>query len=228
MLSRILKFILFLISGVFLICLICFLLKLPNRFDGNNLIYYGTIAGGLATLIAVLISVIHSGLLEAKRRIPLIFPKVVEIYTDDYEKENGIVPCKCFYKDKESLEGYNTSGKSPVVIRMENGFYKFELHNMNKEFSVLNLSIYIDEECFLKHQFIKPNDQFDFNIKLHRSFFDGCISKNKTINISYKYMSVDMDKIYTQQSSVCFYLDGAYPSVKLLDPPISERIVSVF
>ena len=178
MLTRIFKSLLFLISGIFLAYLTVFLLKLPDRFDGNNLIYYGTITGGIATLIAVLISVIHSGLLETKRRIPLIFPKIDEFYTDGYEKVNGIVPCKHFYKDKESLEGYNSSGKSQEILRIENGFYRFELHNMNKEFSVLNLSIYFNGECFLKDQFIKPNDQFGFIIKLHRSFFDGCISKN--------------------------------------------------
>ena len=35
-----------------------------------------------------------------------------------------------------------------------------------------------------------------------------------------------MDKIYEQQSYVRFYLNGAYPSIELLDPPISDRIVN--
>lgn len=228
MLNKTLKLLGTFALGVFIGSLLAFLIKLPLFAEGNNLIYYGTITGGLATLIAVIVSVIHSGLVETKRRLPLIFPKIIEFYTDDYEKESGMAHCKHFYKDKEASEKIDASGKSSEILRIENGFYRFELHNMNKEFGALNLSIIIDGECFLKEQFIKPNDQFDFIIKLHRSFFDGCTSKNKTINISYKYMSVDMDKIYTQRSYVSFYLDGAYPSIKLLDPPISERIVSIF
>ena len=39
-------------------------------------------------------------------------------------------------------------------------------------------------------------------------------------------MSVDMDQTFQQKSHFCFYIpENSQPSIKLLDPPISEREV---
>ena len=155
MFTKIFKCIVCFFIGAFLGGLAVCLYQLPKFFTGNDLVYYGAIIGGMATFIAVFISISFQSLLERKRRIPLLFPKVIEIYTEDFEKLKSEIPYKYFCTDEEALKGnYIHLGKSPIHNRLANAFCILEIHNMNKEYGTLNLSISIDGVFQRKKRFV--------------------------------------------------------------------------
>lgn len=215
------------ILTILVIATVILLFCLPSYIDKNVLAYYGAIFTVIVTILAPIITVHFYKISEKKRKIPLLTIKVEKIMTEEYENLKNHLKDYYLCYDKEALNGnYNPLGHNPWQNVLANAFCVVELQNMNKEYGVSNLSIIIDGKEFLNNIYIKPNESYKFILGFHYGIFEWIISKEKDVCVEYKYMSVDMDQTFQQNSHFCFYIpQNSQPSIKLLNPSISKRKV---
>ena len=213
-----------------IIILILFLLALllPIWLKDNILIFYGTVTGGIATLIAVIISITHDSFLAKEKRIPFLQTKMERMNIDEFKEQRYKLRYKYITEFDDSEDVFERELKCSELIRTctkyNSTFYTVELYNTNKDFSVLGLSISVEGKIFVKDVFIKADSSFKYVIGYHTGIFKNTDNKSKTICVTYKYKSIDLDKTYEQKSHVCLYITlGDYPAITLFSPPISKR-----
>lgn len=213
-----------------IIILILFLLALllPIWLKDNILIFYGTVTGGIATLIAVIISITHDSFLAREKRIPFLQTKMERIDINDFQELRHKLPKKYITELDDSEDVFEKELKCSEWIRTgteyNNAFYIIELYNTNKEFSVQGLSISVEGDLIVKDVFIKADSSFKYLIGYHTGIFNNTEDKSKTICVTYKYKSIDLDKTYEQKSYIeLFKTSEEYPEIKFSGSPISKR-----
>lgn len=188
----------------------------------NLLLYCGSVIGGIATLVAVIISTTHADYIEKRRRIPflVISYKTIPLQTvDDYPEETP----KIYFSDSETDDFINSyrSHVFSVFYEVENSVLCIAVQNIKKDIGVLDFSIKVEDNLITNNKFIKPNDEFVFILGCSA----GYLQKNgeKTIRISYRYQSEDMDQKYEQTSDVRLFFKNDSPMIEFKEPVISER-----
>lgn len=202
-------------------------LFLPLFLKNDLLLFYGTVLGSYATLIAVVISIAHYNHLAHERRIPFLVTslRIIDI-TDFLDREDDQV-FKYISEDKtletKDYKGLQEIKRNLAYYETQNQFCEIEIYNMNNDFGVFDLSLTIDGEEITKDIFIKTIDNFRFLLGFHVGIFNKTNDKRKKVSICYKYKSIDADINYTQKSFVELLLVNNYPKIKLLSPSISKR-----
>ncbi len=203
-------------------------LLLPLWLKDNILLFYGTVMGGITTLIAVIISITHDSLLVREKRIPFLQTKMERMYIEEFKEQRHKLP----YKYITELDGSKDLVKNEIQTsewlrtgtEYNNAFYTISLYNTNKEFSLLGFSISIDGDLIVKDVFIKADSIFQYVIGFHTGIFDNAKHKSRIICVTYRYKSIDLDRTYEQQSRIELYISSNNePVMRFLSPPIGRR-----
>ena len=213
---------------IFFIVLTAIIIVIPFIWHCNFLLYCGSVIGGIATLIAVLISTSHADYIEKRRRIPFLVISYKPITLQNINDYSEDTPFKFFsdYKNKEFINSNNFQRFSPFY-EVENSVLHIAIQNIKKDIGVLDFSIKVEDDLIVNNKFIKPNEEFIFLLGCSAGFLVKIKTKEKDIHITYSYQSEDMDQKYEQSSLLKLCLEDNSPVIKFIEPT-SERTEIIF
>ncbi len=206
------------------IVLTIIIIVIPFIFHCNLLLYCGSVVGGIATLIAVVISTSHADYIEKRRRIPFLVISYESITLQEINNYSKDIPFKFFSenKDKAFINSDHFHKFSPCY-EVENSVIHIAIQNIKKDIGVLDFSIKVEDDLIVNNKFIKPNEEFIFLLGCSADYLERLKTKEKDIHITYRYQSEDMDQKYEQSSWLKFCLEDDSPVIIFNEPLTSER-----